>query len=193
MQVHYNFTTFIFNYLYSTHFYPRLVSAFRKLQSVVTHVSVRNYNSIDNSVYKSVYNCLQLVHKISTTCRQPADRTVMLNAFFFFPINPWSLNRLLALVEIEYSQPFESKQSHRVANIIARELFLSPPYIWIVFVFTGSPTHLLLSGLFRLCLAAFEQLLALSSNFLPFWGIFEQDIGLEREKVDNFIKKKADT
>lgn len=112
---------------------------------------------------------------------------------FFFPINPWSLNRLLALVEIEYSQPFESKQSHRVANIIARELFLSLPYIWIVFVFTGSPTHLLLSGLFRLCLAAFEQLLALSSNFLPFWGIFEQDIGLEREKVDNFIKKKADT
>ena len=173
MQVHYNFTTFIFNYLYSTHFYPRLVSAFRKLQSVVTHVSVRNYNSIDNSVHKSVYNCLQLVHKISATCRQPADRTVMLNAFFFFPINPWSLNRLLALVEIEYSQPFESKQSHRVANIIARELTVSVSPIYLncfcFHRFTHTPFTIwpvpIVLGSFWETFGTFEQFFALLRYF----------------------------
>lgn len=106
-------------------------------------------------------------------CRQPADRTVMLNAFFFFPINPWSLNRLLALVEIEYSQPFESKQSHRVANIIARELTVSVSPIYLncfcFHRFTHTPFTIrpvpIVLGSFWATFSTFEQFFALLRYF----------------------------
>ena len=92
---------------------------------------------------------------------------------FFFPINPWSLNRLLALVEIEYSQPFESKQSHRVANIIARELTVSVSPIYLncfcFHRFTHTPFTIrpvpIVLGSFWATFGTFEQFFALLRYF----------------------------